>query len=95
METNCVFIDVSDLPPPEPLAVAMEAAEWLKPGQYLHIHHWREPLLLYDRLRQKNFGYDTRSGEKDSCEIFIWRLDDPSAQQSANVTAGQLPPWQE
>ncbi|MDK1024166.1 MAG: DUF2249 domain-containing protein [Gammaproteobacteria bacterium] len=95
METDCVFIDVSDLPPPEPLAVAMAATERLRPGQYLHMHHWREPLLLYKRLIQKNFGYDTRSGQDDACEIFVWRLDDPAAQQAANVAAGQLPPWRE
>jgi hypothetical protein len=95
MDAECVLVDVSDLAPPEPLAVAMEAAVQLAPGQYLQIHHWREPLLLYERLARKSFGHDTRLGQDDFCEVFVWRLDDPSATQSANAAASQLPPWQE
>jgi hypothetical protein len=95
MDAECVLVDVSDLAPPEPLAVAMEAAAQLTPGQYLQIHHWREPLLLYERLARKSFGYDTRLGRDDFCEVFVWRLDDPSATRSAHTAASLLPPWQE
>ena len=95
MDAECVLVDVSELAPPEPLAVAMEAAERLEPGQYLRIHHWREPLLLYERLVRRKFGYDTRLGPDDSCEVFVWRLDDASANQSANTAASQLPLWRD
>lgn len=95
MGAECVLVDVSELAPPEPLAVAMNAAERLAPGQCLRIHHWREPLLLYERLTRRNFGYDTRLGPDDSCEVFVWRLDDASANQAANAAASQLPPWRE
>lgn len=92
MDIRRVFVDVSDLPPPEPLAVAMESAEALSPGQYLQLHHWREPLLLYDRLVRNNFDFDTRIGEDDFFEVFIWRLDDTAAQEAAKLAAGQLTP---
>lgn len=92
MDSRRVFVDISDLPPPEPLAVAMASAEALPPGQYLQLHHWREPLLLYDRLTRNNFCFDTRIGEDDSFEVFIWRLDDPDAREAAKLAASQLTP---
>jgi len=95
MDAERVLVDVSELAPPEPLAVAMDAAERLAPGQYLQIHHWREPLLLYEKLARRDFGYDTRLGQDDCCEVFVWRLDDPSAKESANNAASPLPPWRE
>jgi hypothetical protein len=95
MDAECVVVDVSDLAPPEPLAIAMDAAEQLAPGQYLQIHHWREPLLLYERLARKSFGFDTRLGQDESCEVFVWRLDDSSACQSATAAASKLPAWRE
>jgi len=95
MDAECVRIDVSELEPPEPLAVAMGAAERLAPGQYLQIHHWREPLLLYERLARRNFGHDTRRGQDDYCEVFVWRLDDPAAKEGAKIAASPLPAWRE
>jgi hypothetical protein len=95
MDSHCVLVDVSELAPPEPLVIAMDAAVRLAPGQYLQIHHWREPLLLYERLARQSFGYDTRLGQDDSCEVFVWRLDDPSARQAAITAANQLPPWRD
>jgi uncharacterized protein (DUF2249 family) len=95
MDSACVFIDVTDLPPPEPLAIAMEAALQLKAGQYLQIHHWREPVLLYERLSRNNFEFDTRLGPQDSCEIFIWQQDDSAASESAQRAASSLLPWRE
>ncbi len=95
MDTHCVFVDVSELAPPEPLKVAMQAAQSLAAGQYLQIHHWREPLLLYERLMRINFAYDTRLGENDYCEVFVWRQDDAAATEAANSAANQLPSWRD
>jgi hypothetical protein len=88
-----VYVDVSDLAPPEPLALALEAAEGLMTGQFLHIHHWREPLLLYERLDGRGFSYDVRLGEDDACEIFIWRSSDQASADAAGLYASKLPMW--
>lgn len=91
MDSGRVFVDVSELPPPEPLAVVMEAAEGLGNGQFVHMHHRREPLLLYERLARGRFGFDTRVNE-DDFEVFIWRLDDEVAETAARRAAGEYPP---
>ena len=93
MLDQCVFIDVSELPPPEPLAKSMQAVKELKPGQYLHIHHWREPLLLYERLEKLNFTHTAKLGDGEFCEIFVWRKDDAIAVAAAERVANQLPLW--
>lgn len=93
MDTSCVFVDVSEVPPPEPLAIAMEAAEQLLPGQYLHIHHWREPLLLYQRLLKKQFNYETCQGDAESCEIFVWRVGDQIAERLLKQVTVELKAW--
>lgn len=90
MDDRRVFVDVSELPAPEPLAVSTRAAQGLAPGQFLQIHHWREPLLLYERLVRNNFGYDTRANGEDF-EVFVWRMGDSAAEQAARAAAGNYP----
>ncbi|OGI69019.1 MAG: hypothetical protein A2W18_13790 [Candidatus Muproteobacteria bacterium RBG_16_60_9] len=66
-------LDVSDLPPPEPLEQVTAALGNLAPGDYLRILHRREPLLLYPWLEEHGFVWSTQPGETTSFEIFIWR----------------------
>ena len=78
-----VYLDVSDLEPPEPMKVVLAALTSLKTGQYIHMHHWREPLLLYQRLRAVGCSWQTITARNDQWEIFIWRLDDEVAASQA------------
>ncbi|HJX11124.1 MAG TPA: DUF2249 domain-containing protein, partial [Candidatus Binatia bacterium] len=52
-------LDVSDLPPPEPLEQVTAALGNLAPGDYLRILHRREPLLLYPWLEEHGFVWST------------------------------------
>ncbi|RMD71081.1 MAG: DUF2249 domain-containing protein [Gammaproteobacteria bacterium] len=72
-------LDVSDLPPPEPLQKALEAAENLAPGEYLRLIHRREPLLLYPQLEARGFCYRVRPGRTSAFEVLIWRQGDEVA----------------
>ena len=74
-----VLLDVSNLPPPEPLEQALEAAEELKPGQYLRMLHRRDPCMLYGNLDDNHFHYFQRQGSTTAVEVFIWRDDDTEA----------------
>ncbi|MBD3648779.1 MAG: DUF2249 domain-containing protein [Pseudomonadales bacterium] len=85
-----VFVDVSEMPAPEPLAVSTSTAMSLSPGQFLQIHHWREPLLLYERLARNDFGFDVRANG-DDFEVFVWRLDDTAAEEAAKAAAAHYP----
>ncbi len=74
-----VLLDVSELEPPEPLVLALEAAEQLGPGQYLRMLHRRDPCLLYGNLEDNHFRYFQREGLTTLVELFIWREKDRDA----------------
>ena len=76
------LLDVSDLPPPEPLEQCLAALEVLPPGVYLRVLHSREPYLLYPFLDEGGFAYVTVTGERTPLEIFIWRRGDAVAEDA-------------
>ncbi len=69
-------LDVSALPPPEPLERALEALDRLAPGEYLRLLHRREPRLLYPQLEARGFCYRVRPGQGVPFEVLIWRKGD-------------------
>ena len=74
-----LLLDVSDLEPPEPLELTLEAADNLKPGQYLRMLHRRTPCILYGNLDDNDFKYFQRKGSTTAVEVFIWRENDKVA----------------
>lgn len=74
-----VLLDVSELPPPEPLELTLDAADALEPGQYLRMLHRRDPCMLFDNLDSNHFKYFQRQGLTTAVEVFIWREDDTKA----------------
>ncbi len=74
-----VLLDVSDLEPPEPLVLTLEAANELKPGQYLRMLHRRDPCMLFQNLDEIEFDHLQREGSTTAVEVFIWRKNDAAA----------------
>lgn len=92
-ENEFDYLDVSDLPAPEPLHQALIAVEALVPGRFLHFHHRQYPRLLFEQLENRNFECDCRLGSDDCCEVFIWAKDDALARQRALSMAFSFTPW--
>ncbi len=84
-----VVLDVSDLPPPEPLELTLDAAEGLKSGQYLRMLHRRDPCMLYGNLDNNHFKYFQRKGLTSAVEVFIWREDDAEATEAVQLIIGE------
>ncbi|BAU46837.1 hypothetical protein SVA_0255 [Sulfurifustis variabilis] len=80
-------IDVSALPPPEPLERALAALPALSRGEYLRMLHWREPFPLYAILPDLGFAYAVRAGRRAPYEILIWRRGDAEAEAAASPRA--------
>ena len=80
-----LLLDVSDLEPPEPLELTLEAADKLKPGQYLRMLHRRTPCILYGNLDDNGFKYFQRKGSTTAVEVFIWREDDDKAAATVEL----------
>lgn len=72
-------LDVSGLEPPEPRDRIVAALERLAPGEYLHVLHHREPLLLYPWLQEQGYAWRTQAGSTTAFEIVIWRVVDLAA----------------
>ena len=80
-----LLLDVSELEPPEPLELTLEAAEQLKPGQYLRMLHRRTPCILYGNLDDNGFKYFQRKGSTTAVEVFIWRENDDKAAKAVQL----------
>ncbi|HFC53638.1 MAG TPA: DUF2249 domain-containing protein [Gammaproteobacteria bacterium] len=83
-----LFLDVSDLEPPEPLVKVLTEAERLEPGQYLHMRHRREPCLLYPNLDKRGFSHLTQASSEGHYHVFIWSRGDTAAERAARSAAG-------
>jgi hypothetical protein len=81
-------LDVSALPPPEPLERTLESVDTLQPGEYLRMRHRREPWLLFPELDTRGFRYHMQSGTETAFEVFIWREGDAEAEAAAERAAG-------
>ena len=80
-----LLLDVSELEPPEPLELTLEAADELKPGQYLRMLHRRTPCILFGNLDDNNFKYFQRKGSTTAVEVFIWRENDDKAAKAVEL----------
>jgi len=78
-----IDLDVSQLPPPEPMERILDTLDGLEPGDWLRVLLPREPRPLYPIL--ENLGYLWASGsvELGSFELFIWP-EDQAAPPGAN-----------
>ncbi len=83
--TEELLLDVSDLEPPEPLELTLDAADKLKPGQYLRMLHRRTPCILYGNLDDNGFKYFQRKGSTTAVEVFIWRENDAEAAKAVEL----------
>lgn len=61
-----VELDVRGMEPPNPMMTILERLAELGPGARLRVHHHREPVHLYERLRLRGYAARTeRRGEGD------------------------------
>ncbi|MCP3673668.1 MAG: DUF2249 domain-containing protein [Gammaproteobacteria bacterium] len=76
-----VYLDVSELPVPEPFERIMQALEVLTNEQYLIVTHRREPLLLYKPLATSGFDFHVQKGNEHPFEILIWHKEQNAPQE--------------
>jgi len=68
-----VFIDVSELPPPEPMIKILSALAQLPKSHYLKIKHSRIPYPLFPRLTENNWNYQYGKSTAQEIIFFIYR----------------------
>ncbi len=67
-----IYLDVSELPAPEPFDQIMRALVILGKDQYLRVGHRKQPLLLYKPLQENGFAFHVQKGKVHAFDIFIW-----------------------
>ncbi|TNF92107.1 MAG: DUF2249 domain-containing protein [Gammaproteobacteria bacterium] len=78
-----LYLDVSQLEPPEPLEKILEAIAKLHPGQFLYVYHRREPFPLYTLLKDMNMKWRTCNDDHGMYHIYIWPEEDSAAEEHA------------
>ncbi len=71
-----VEIDVSLLPPPEPMGKILAALAQLKPTQCLLITHSREPYPLYEKLNASGWEYHCHKLTHATVKLYIFKKRD-------------------
>lgn len=66
------LLDVSDLPPPEPLERVLDALADLPEGDTLKVRLPTDPVLLYPMLRSMGMYWERREAEDNIVELLIW-----------------------
>ncbi|WNC72043.1 DUF2249 domain-containing protein [Thalassotalea psychrophila] len=83
-----VYLDVSELEPPEPMTEIITALARLKVNEYLLVFHRREPFPLYEKLAAAGWAFQCKKLTDQQFQIFIYRATDQSkfSQQLLNKT---------
>lgn len=68
-----LFLNVSELPAPEPFGLIMQAVTTLPNDSFLKVVHRKQPLLLYKPLQDLGYQFHVQTGEEFPFEIFIWK----------------------
>lgn len=79
MNEHEVTIDVSELPPPEPMEIVMDKLDKIQAGEYIRMIHRMQPYPLYNILMDN--GYRYKVDETQSLiHIYIWKGIDKEAE---------------
>jgi uncharacterized protein (DUF2249 family) len=67
-------LDVRELEPPEPMVRILEALSKLPENTILLVRHHREPLLLYEKLKQRSFQWEIQKLDENDYRLKIWKI---------------------
>ncbi len=76
---NEITLDVSELQPPEPMDIVLNALNELDSGQYIRMIHRMQPHPLYNILMDNGYRYKVDQS-KDLIHIYIWKGADKTAE---------------
>ncbi len=76
-----MFIDVSQYEQPKPFEKVIELLLSMKHGQYVCMHHRKEPLPLLQFLQEHHFSFLSSEYALNQWEIIIWDKKDKDLEQ--------------
>jgi len=76
-----IIIDVSELEAPQPFEEVLKRLKGLRPGEYIHMLHRKQPLPLLQILEENGYASIMREGQNRPWEIIIWNKSDPQSNE--------------
>jgi hypothetical protein len=67
-----IIVDVSELPPPEPMTVILTALARLNKRDCLLVTHRRQPFPLYEKLLQAGWAYHCQTHDDEHVSLYIY-----------------------
>ena len=74
-----VYLDVSELAPPEPMTKIITSLAQLSPQQCLVVNHSRQPFPLYEKLAAAGWAYHCVEMRADQFNIYIYQASEQSS----------------
>ncbi len=68
-----IVIDCRQMEPPEPMVAILKQVEILMPDQELIMVHRKEPILLFEKLKERSCDYNLTTHADGSIELSIWK----------------------
>ncbi len=75
---NEIIIDVSSLPPPEPMQQIITTLAQLNADQYLKVIHSRQPFPLFEKLINAGWDYQCNEVSANLFHLYIFKICDKS-----------------
>jgi uncharacterized protein (DUF2249 family) len=80
MDNNITYVDVRELPAPEPLNMVLEVIDASQPGDVVCMIHRQNPRLLFDILNQRGLCFKVAE-TNEQFSIYIWHASNVSAPE--------------
>jgi|GEM_PF-2779098 len=80
MDKNITYVDVRDLPAPEPLNRVLEVLEASSPQDVVCMIHRQNPRLLFDILKQRSLCFKVAEAN-EQFRIYIWHVTNVAAPE--------------
>ncbi|MCB1960956.1 MAG: DUF2249 domain-containing protein [Rhodocyclaceae bacterium] len=76
-----LIVDARQMVPPEPMEHTLDALDALQPGQEVLLIIPRQPVPLYDVLRNNGYAYRVENGSGDDAGLFYIHIRQISAPE--------------
>ncbi|MBL4909819.1 MAG: DUF2249 domain-containing protein [Alteromonadaceae bacterium] len=82
---KAILLNVSELPPPEPMIEILSALASLPQHYYLKVFHSRVPYPLFERLTANNWAYQYQEQQNLGITLYIYHKEDQSLFEKLNT----------
>ncbi len=69
------IIDCREMFPPEPMEQVLTAVESLSGNDAILMVHRKDPVPLYEKLKERNCQYETKISDDGEVHVLVWKTE--------------------